>query len=38
MLGAEYRLLQGLGHAVMLELDWERAAQEILDWLEGRGL
>ena len=38
MLGAEYRLLEGLGHAVMLELDWERAAQEILDWLEGRGL
>ena len=38
MLGAEYRLLEGLGHAVMLETDWECAAQAIFDWLEGRGL
>ena len=32
MLGAEYRLLGGLGHAAMLESDWQRAAQELLDW------
>ena len=38
MLGAEYRLLDGFGHAVMLEADWQRAAQEILDWLEARGM
>ena len=38
MLGAEYRLLEGLGHAVMLETEWQSAAQEILGWLEARGL
>lgn len=38
VLGAEYRLLDGLGHAVMLETAWESAAQEILDWLTARGL
>ena len=38
MLGAEYRLLDGLGHAVMLESGWQRAAQEILDWLDARGI
>jgi non-heme chloroperoxidase len=38
MLGAEYRLLDGFGHAVMLEADWECAAREIFEWLEGRGL
>lgn len=38
MLGAEYRLLEGLGHAVMLETDWQRAAMEILDWLQARNL
>lgn len=34
MLGAEYRELQGLGHAVMLETRWEAAARPILEWLE----
>lgn len=34
MLGAEYRELQGLGHAVMLESRWEAAARPILAWLE----
>ncbi len=38
LLGAEYRELEGFGHAVMLETGWERAAQEILDWLDARGL
>lgn len=38
LLGAQYRLLDGMGHAVMLESEWERAAQEILDWLLARGL
>lgn len=37
MLGAEYRELQGLGHAVMLETRWEAAARSILAWLEERG-
>jgi non-heme chloroperoxidase len=37
MLGAEYRELRGLGHAVMLETRWEAAAQPILAWLEERG-
>jgi non-heme chloroperoxidase len=36
--GAEYELLEGLGHAVMLDEGWERAAGEILDWLDARGL
>jgi len=33
MLGAEYRLLEGLGHAVMLEAGWQGAARVLLDWL-----
>jgi non-heme chloroperoxidase len=33
-LGAPYRELPGLGHAVMLETEWQRAAQALLDWLE----
>lgn len=37
MLGAEYRELPGLGHAVMLETRWEAAARPILEWLEERG-
>jgi len=36
--GAEYELLDGLGHAVMLDEGWERAARGILDWLDARGL
>ena len=38
LLGAEYRLLEGLGHAAMLDTDWQLAAQEILEWLDARGL
>ncbi len=38
MLGAEYRLLEGLGHAAMLDTGWQLAAQEILGWLDARGL
>jgi len=33
MLGAEYRLLEGLGHAVMLEPAWRAAASVVGDWL-----
>jgi non-heme chloroperoxidase len=35
--GAEYRLVGGLGHAAMLEAEWERAARAIAGWLETRG-
>ncbi|MDX1376836.1 MAG: alpha/beta fold hydrolase [Burkholderiales bacterium] len=34
MLGADYRLLSGLGHAVMLETGWQGAARVVLDWLD----
>jgi pimeloyl-ACP methyl ester carboxylesterase len=33
LLGAEYRLLRGLGHAVMLEPGWRSAAEALADWL-----
>lgn len=36
MLGAEYRQLDGMGHAVMLETEWQRAAGVILEWVEAR--
>ncbi|HSH08351.1 MAG TPA: alpha/beta fold hydrolase [Burkholderiales bacterium] len=36
MLGAEYRLLEDLAHAVMLEAGWQGAARAVLDWLEAR--
>ena len=38
MLGADYRLLPGLGHALMLDTGWRSAAQAILDWQAGQGL
>jgi pimeloyl-ACP methyl ester carboxylesterase len=38
MLGAEFQLLTGLGHAIMLDAGWESAAQSMADWLDGRGL
>jgi non-heme chloroperoxidase len=38
LLGAEYRLLAGLGHAIMLDEGWESAAEAILGWLEEKGL
>jgi len=33
MLGAEYRRLEGLGHAVMLDAGWQDAARAVLEWL-----
>jgi len=36
MLGAEYRRLEGLGHAVMLEAGWEAPARAVRDWLDAR--
>jgi pimeloyl-ACP methyl ester carboxylesterase len=38
LLGAQYRMLPGLGHAIMLDEGWEAAAQEILAWLEDHKL
>lgn len=37
LLGAQYRLLEGMGHAVMLEAEWQRAAGVILEWVEAAG-
>ena len=36
LLGAEFRLLPGLGHAIMLDAGWESAATAIAQWLESR--
>lgn len=39
-LGKSAEIIPGLGHAVMLERDWERVATRLLQWLEsptGRG-
>ena len=38
LLGAEYRVLDGIGHALMLDARWERAAEALLGWIEERGL
>ena len=38
MLGAEFRMLDGLGHALMLDARWEHAAEALLGWIEERGL
>ena len=38
MFGAELRMLDGLGHALMLDARWERAAEALLGWIEERGL
>ena len=37
MLGADYRLLEGQGHAVMLEAAWQGAAAVVHDWLRAQG-
>jgi pimeloyl-ACP methyl ester carboxylesterase len=37
LLGAEYRELPALGHALMLDEGWETAAQSIAGWLEEKG-
>jgi hypothetical protein len=34
MLGAEYKVVEGLGHAIMLDAQWLRAAEAILEWVE----
>ena len=33
--GVDARMVPGLGHAVMLELEWALAAAAVSDWLEG---
>jgi len=38
MLDAELRMLDGLGHALMLDARWERAAEALLGWIEEQGL
>ena len=37
VLGADYRELPSLGHALMLDEGWEAAAQSIAGWLEAKG-
>lgn len=37
-LDAEYGLLAGLGHVLMLDAGWELAALALRDWLAGRGI
>ena len=37
IVGAEYRLLAGIGHAIMLDEPWESAATAILEWLGAKG-
>lgn len=37
-LEADYHLLPGLGHAVMLEAGWEAAASVLGDWIAAQGL
>lgn len=37
LLGAEYVLLPGLGHAVMLEAGWRAAAEGLAGWIAERG-
>jgi hypothetical protein len=31
-------MLDGIGHALMLDARWERAAEALADWIEARGL
>jgi non-heme chloroperoxidase len=38
LLGADYRVVEGLGHAMMLDARWERAAEALAGWIEERGL
>ena len=38
LLNAEYRLLDAIGHALMLDARWERAAEALLAWLEEQGI
>ncbi len=34
--GVDANLYAGMGHGLMLERDWQRVAQDIIDWLEQR--
>jgi non-heme chloroperoxidase len=36
LLGAEYRLLAGMGHAVMLEEGWMACAEALAEWIDVR--
>jgi non-heme chloroperoxidase len=36
--GVEAEIFPGMGHGLMLERDWHKPAQHILDWLESEGL
>ena len=36
--GVEPSIFPGMGHGLMLERDWKKPAQQILDWLTERGL
>ena len=36
--GVDANIFPGMGHGLMLERDWEKPAQQILDWLEELGL
>jgi non-heme chloroperoxidase len=36
--GREAGIFHGMGHGLMLECDWERVADRILDWLESENL
>jgi pimeloyl-ACP methyl ester carboxylesterase len=36
--GVDAHIFPGLGHGIMLERDWKKPAQQILDWLTERGL
>ncbi|HXZ84489.1 MAG TPA: alpha/beta fold hydrolase, partial [Myxococcota bacterium] len=38
LLGAQYRELPGLGHAVMLDPGWRAAAEALEEWLSQLGL
>jgi non-heme chloroperoxidase len=36
--GVDAHIFSGMGHGIMLERDWKKPAQQILDWLRERGL
>jgi non-heme chloroperoxidase len=36
--GVAATIFPGMGHGLMLERDWRKPAQQILDWLEQRGM
>jgi non-heme chloroperoxidase len=36
--GVEANIFPGMGHGLMLERDWKKPAQQILDWLKEQGI